>query len=88
MGLTVFVLQRHSRRYGLARHTGLGERKGGGGHKADGCLVPLMDDYIRETGEFAALWPTSRHLSPRIGAFVNFLAERLRFDMSEVALVR
>ncbi|MBD8555092.1 LysR family transcriptional regulator [Rhizobium sp. CFBP 8762] len=55
---------------------------------ADGCLVPLMDDYIRETGEFAALWPTSRHLSPRIRAFVNFLAERLRFDMSEVALVR
>lgn len=52
---------------------------------AKGSLVSLMDDYIRETGEFSALWPTSRHLSPRIRAFVNFLSEHLRFDMSEAA---
>lgn len=43
-------------------------------------LVPLLDEYVRETGEFAALWPTSRQLSPRIRAFVNFLAEHLKFD--------
>jgi len=43
----------------------------------EGMLVPLMEEYTRETGEFAALWPTSRHLSPRIRAFVNFLAEHL-----------
>lgn len=48
-----------------------------------GTLVPLMEDYTRETGEFAALWPTSRQLSPRIRAFVTFLAEHLRFDGSD-----
>jgi DNA-binding transcriptional LysR family regulator len=47
----------------------------------EGTLVPLMDDYVRQTGEFAALWPTSRQLSPRIRAFVNFLAENLKFDV-------
>jgi DNA-binding transcriptional LysR family regulator len=45
-----------------------------------GVLVPIMDDYVRETGEFAALWPTSRQLSPRIRAFVNFLAENVKFN--------
>lgn len=45
-----------------------------------GALVSLLDDHIRETGEFAALWPTSRQLSPRIRAFVTFLTERLAFD--------
>ncbi|QPB22271.1 hypothetical protein ISN39_21720 (plasmid) [Rhizobium sp. 007] len=46
-----------------------------------GTLIPLMGDYVREPGEFAALWPTSRQLSPRIRAFVNFLAEHLKFDV-------
>jgi DNA-binding transcriptional LysR family regulator len=45
-----------------------------------GTLVPLMAEFVRETGEFAALWPTSRQLSPRIRVFVNFLAEHLKFD--------
>ncbi|MQB35015.1 LysR substrate-binding domain-containing protein [Rhizobium rhizogenes] len=49
-----------------------------------GTLVALMEDYIRETGEFAALWPTSRQLSPRIRAFVNFLAENVKFDVRSV----
>jgi DNA-binding transcriptional LysR family regulator len=49
-----------------------------------GTLVALMEDYIRETGEFAALWPTSRQLSPRIRAFVNFLAENVKFDVRGV----
>ncbi|MBO1907771.1 LysR family transcriptional regulator [Microvirga sp. 3-52] len=42
-----------------------------------GTLVPLLEEYIRQTGELAALWPTSRQLSPRIRAFVTFLSERL-----------
>ncbi|MDB5534127.1 MAG: LysR family transcriptional regulator [Hyphomicrobiales bacterium] len=43
-----------------------------------GTLVPLLQEHIRETGEFAALWPTSRQLSPRIRAFVTFLSEHLK----------
>ena len=42
-----------------------------------GRLVPILEKHIRETGEFAALWPTSRQLSPRIRAFVDFLAAHL-----------
>ena len=42
-----------------------------------GSLVPFLDDHILTTGELAALWPTSRQLSPRIRAFVTFLAEQL-----------
>ena len=42
-----------------------------------GALVPLLQQYIRQTGEFAALWPASRQLSPRIRAFVTFLSEHL-----------
>ena len=45
-----------------------------------GRLVPILEPHIRETGEFAALWPTSRHLSPRIRAFVDFLADHLNLS--------
>jgi len=51
---------------------------------AAGSLMCFMEDYIRETGEFAALWPASRQLSPRIRAFVNFLAEHLQFGVPSV----
>ncbi|WP_375410759.1 HWE histidine kinase domain-containing protein [uncultured Methylobacterium sp.] len=40
--------------------------------------MPLLDAYVRRTGEFAALWPTSRQLSPKIRAFVDFLAGHLK----------
>jgi len=43
----------------------------------DGSLVPLLANYVFQSGELAALWPTSRQLSPRIRAFVDFMAERL-----------
>jgi DNA-binding transcriptional LysR family regulator len=43
----------------------------------DGSLVPVLADHVYETGELAALWPTSRQLSPRIRAFVDYMAQRL-----------
>ena len=46
---------------------------------ADGSLTPVLAEHIIETGELAALWPTSRQLSPRIRAFVDFMAARLDF---------
>lgn len=45
-----------------------------------GSLVSLLEDHLIATGELAALWPTSRQLSPRIRAFVTFLAKHLRID--------
>ncbi|NLS02789.1 LysR family transcriptional regulator [Rhizobium sp. P32RR-XVIII] len=43
-----------------------------------GSLVSFLDDHILTTGELAALWPTSRQLSPRIRAFVTFLTGHLQ----------
>jgi DNA-binding transcriptional LysR family regulator len=43
----------------------------------DGSLIPVLADYVYQSGELAALWPTSRQLSPRIRVFVDFMAERL-----------
>jgi DNA-binding transcriptional LysR family regulator len=47
------------------------------GRIEDGSLIPVLADHIFESGELAALWPTSRQLSPRIRAFVDFMAGRL-----------
>ena len=46
----------------------------------DGSLMPVLSDYVFQSGELAALWPTNRQLSPRIRAFVDFMAERLDLD--------
>jgi len=43
-----------------------------------GALVPLLEEHIDETGELAALWPTNRQLSPRMRAFVTFLADHIK----------
>jgi DNA-binding transcriptional LysR family regulator len=45
-----------------------------------GTLIPLLGEHLRETGEFAALWPASRQLSPKIRVFVNFLARHLQLE--------
>jgi DNA-binding transcriptional LysR family regulator len=44
---------------------------------ASGRLVAILADYIFQSGELAALWPTNRQLSPRIRTFVDFMADRL-----------
>lgn len=44
---------------------------------ADGRLVSLLDPYIAGTGTFRALWPTSRYLSPKVRAFVDYMATHL-----------
>lgn len=44
---------------------------------ADGSLVTILGDYIDHTGVFRAVWPSSRYLSPKVRAFVDFLAGHL-----------
>ncbi|MGK6312814.1 LysR family transcriptional regulator [Neorhizobium sp. DT-125] len=51
----------------------------------DGRLVTLLDDHIVQTGTFRVLWPTSRFLSPKIRAFVDFMADNLVADGSAPA---
>lgn len=42
-----------------------------------GTLVSLLDDHLQDTGTFRVLWPTSRYLSPKVRAFVDYMAEHL-----------
>jgi DNA-binding transcriptional LysR family regulator len=44
---------------------------------AEGKLVPLLDDYLADTGMFRVLWPTNRYLSPKVRAFVDYMAANL-----------
>ncbi|TWF47394.1 LysR family transcriptional regulator [Neorhizobium alkalisoli] len=42
-----------------------------------GTLVSVLDDYLKDVGAFHILWPASRHPSPKVSAFVSFMAENL-----------
>lgn len=44
---------------------------------ADGTLVTVLADHTAHRGSFRLLWPSSRHLSPKLRVFVDFMAERL-----------
>ena len=41
----------------------------------NGSLTTVLDDYIEHMGVLRILWPTSRHLSPRLRVFVDFMSE-------------
>lgn len=40
-------------------------------------LQIVLDDYQVDRGQFWALWPSNRHLSPKIRVFVDFISTRL-----------
>jgi DNA-binding transcriptional LysR family regulator len=42
-----------------------------------GELHTLLDDWLVQTGQFWVLWPSNRHLSPKLRVFVDFIAPRL-----------
>ncbi|AJC21410.1 LysR family transcriptional regulator [Pandoraea pulmonicola] len=42
-----------------------------------GSLVTVLDDYTTQEMVFHVLWPSSRHLSPKIRVFVDFIVEHL-----------
>ncbi|OLP57749.1 LysR family transcriptional regulator [Xaviernesmea oryzae] len=44
---------------------------------ARGELVPLLLDHLDAPGQFNLIWPSSRHLSPKVRVLVDFLAEHL-----------
>lgn len=48
------------------------------GALAEGSLVAVLDDYQIDSGKFSVLWPSSRHLLPKLRVFVDFLGEHLR----------
>ncbi|MDB5848599.1 MAG: Transcriptional regulator, LysR family protein, partial [Rhodoferax sp.] len=44
---------------------------------AEGTLVCVLDDYIDHAGWFRAVWPSGRHLSPKVRVFVDFMVAHL-----------
>jgi len=45
-----------------------------------GQLVPVLDEYAQVCGTFYLLWPSGRHMLPKLRAFVDFMSERLLAD--------
>ena len=43
----------------------------------EGLLVTVLDDRTDRSGPLRVLWPSSRHLAPKLRAFVDFLAANL-----------
>jgi DNA-binding transcriptional LysR family regulator len=43
----------------------------------EGLLVTVLDDYTDRSGPLRILWPSSRHLAPKLRVFVDFLAANL-----------
>jgi DNA-binding transcriptional LysR family regulator len=42
---------------------------------AEGSLVRVLESYIEHSETFRAIWPCSRYPSPKLSAFVDFLAK-------------
>jgi DNA-binding transcriptional LysR family regulator len=52
---------------------------------AEGKLCTVLDEHIDGPGHFHLLWPSNRHLSPKVRVFVDFLSERLFAKSCEVS---
>lgn len=44
---------------------------------AGGALRSVLDSHIADAGQFSVVWPSSRQLSPKLRAFVDFVGRRL-----------
>lgn len=42
---------------------------------ARGELISVLDAYIHHSGSYRVLWPSSRHVSPKLRAFVDHMSE-------------
>ncbi len=45
-----------------------------GEYVQSGRLLPVLDEFVREDVPIYAVYPSTRHLSPKVRAFVDFLA--------------
>lgn len=44
---------------------------------SEGSLVTILGEYIEHIGVFSVVWPSSHHSSPKLRAFVDYMAEHL-----------
>jgi DNA-binding transcriptional LysR family regulator len=45
-----------------------------------GALVTVMDEYTTEQNTFRLLWPSGRHVTPKLRAFIDFISEYLPLE--------
>lgn len=45
---------------------------------ADGTLRTVLDEHVESRTPFYVLWPSGRHPTPKLRAFVDYMAEHLR----------
>jgi len=43
---------------------------------ASGELIPVLAPFLKEGGKFSVVWPSSRHMLPKVRVFIDFLAEK------------
>ncbi|WP_248449334.1 LysR family transcriptional regulator [Sinorhizobium meliloti] len=48
------------------------------GEIADGRLVSILEEWVTENDQFNVLWPASRQITPKLRAFIDFMAEHLQ----------
>jgi DNA-binding transcriptional LysR family regulator len=49
---------------------------------AEGTLRSVLDEHLRSVGSLQALWPASRQQSPKVQAFVDYMAKHLLAEPS------
>ncbi|MGF6271894.1 DNA-binding transcriptional LysR family regulator [Massilia sp. UYP11] len=45
-----------------------------------GALVRVLKDYTLEQNTFRLLWPASKHITPKLRAFIDFVSEHIPLD--------
>ena len=49
-----------------------------------GTLVTVLDDYTTSHNTFRLLWPSGRHITPRLRVFIDFVSEQVPLEKSLV----
>jgi hypothetical protein len=45
-----------------------------------GTLVTVLDEYTTDHSVFQLLWPSGRHITPKLRAFIDFVSEHVRLE--------
>jgi DNA-binding transcriptional LysR family regulator len=46
----------------------------------DGLLVTVLDEYTTDHNTFQLLWPSGRHITPKLRAFIDFISQQVPLE--------
>lgn len=52
------------------------------GQLETGSLISVLEPYLEDRAKISIMWPTSRHLSPKLRAFLDFASKELSMILS------